>query len=474
MWRKPQRGFCLSLAAKQPAGSHLKTATGCRPAQMFGAWAIEPTRFAAMFEVARKADLNALAAAMQAANGSSGGRSGASYQLTQGGTALIELVGPMTKYQSSFQSMFGGASTLATRNALRAAVRDPEVRSILLIADSPGGSVAGTQELASDIRAAGKKKPVHAYVDDLAASAALWAISGVSRISANEAAEIGSIGCYFVVYDTSGFYAQEGVKVHVISSAPPHKGAGAEGSEVSEEQLAEWKRTVDGIAALFTADLAKGRKMPIAKARELADGRIHLAAAAKDMGLIDGIGSLDEAVRTLEKTKAMKNPTDDTGARADDELPPEEPQPDKDKEAMQARLAELEASNKASAAQLEKLLAENREKDVKASIAAGMSKIPGLTSATLIAIAAAVPAAIYQALETSLKGANELITKGAAFAEIGTTKGGAPGSAMQQLEAKADELRAKDPKLTRAQAILSASEQNPDLVKEARAEKKGA
>lgn len=440
-----------------------------------------------MFNMARQADLNALAAAAEArsrADEITGGSRAAAppYQLTAGGTALITIAGPITKYQTSFQSMFGGSSTVATRNALRQAVRDPNVKGILLIADSPGGTTAGVQELAADVRAAGRRKAVHAYVDDLAASAAVWAISGASRITANEGAEIGSIGCYMVVVDTSGFYTQEGVKVHVVSSAPPYKGAGVDGAEVNEEQLAEWKRMVDGIAGLFTAEFAKGRRMPIGKARELADGRMHLASAALELGLIDGIGSLDEAIRALEKTK-MKDPKEaaETAARMGD---PENVAAvagnavasDTDREALVAQVAALTAKNEANEKQVAILIADNRRREVEATIAASMDRIPGLKAATLIAIAASVSAETFAELEVTLKGANELIKQGAAFSEVGTSGsvGAVAGGAHGKLDAHAADLRKQDSKLTKAQAFTKACDLNPELVRQARTEKKGA
>jgi ClpP class serine protease len=65
-----------------------------------------------------------------------------------------------------------------TRDAVRQATRDPEVKGIYVRVDSPGGTVAGTGDLAEAIAAAAKVKPTHARVEDKAASAALHAIAG--------------------------------------------------------------------------------------------------------------------------------------------------------------------------------------------------------------------------------------------------------------------------------------------------------
>jgi protease-4 len=129
--------------------------------------------------------------------------------------AVISLTGKLMKQQAS---MGGGTSTVQARRDIRAAASDPDIGAILLRIDSPGGTAAGTKELADEITAAKTKKPVWAYVEDMAASAAYWAASQASRIIANETALVGSIGTYGVVQDTSGMAAMEGVKVHVIRS----------------------------------------------------------------------------------------------------------------------------------------------------------------------------------------------------------------------------------------------------------------
>ncbi len=210
------------------------------------------------------------------------------YSVTPDGIAVVSITGPMTKYETSFQALLGGASTVRTRQALRAAVRDPDVLGIMVVVDSPGGTVAGTSDLADDIRAADKRKPTYGYVSDRAASAALWAVSGGRLVFGNKLAQIGSIGAFAVLQDTSGVYAQRGVKVHVISSAPPLKGAGVDGTEFTPPQLAEWERQMKALADVFAADLAEGRRRPKEWADALHTGEMWVAAKAVELGLIDG------------------------------------------------------------------------------------------------------------------------------------------------------------------------------------------
>jgi signal peptide peptidase SppA len=275
---------------------------GCaRPDQLFGWWGIEPTRFGRMVAIAKGADVAALRKEARKARkeATAAGLERPLYGLTREGIGLIEITGPMTKYETSFQALFGGTSTLRARRALRSASLASEVLAIMVLFDSPGGTIAGTSDLTEEIRAADARKPVFTYAQDLTASAALWAASAGRRLFANKGAEIGSIGAYGIVYDTSGVYAQEAVKVHVVSSAPPLKGAGVEGTEITPAQLAEWERQIKDLADVFVTELAAGRRLTKKKAQALHTGQLWVAEKAQELGLVDDIVSLDEAMLRL-------------------------------------------------------------------------------------------------------------------------------------------------------------------------------
>jgi|CXWL01.1.fsa_nt_gi signal peptide peptidase SppA len=225
---------------------------------------------------------------------------GLMYATTADGIAVVFLDGPIMKAASKF----GGASSIATRQAIRAAVEDPKVNSILLHIDSPGGTAAGTQELYNDIRAADGKKPVYAHIDDLGASAAYWIAAGARRVTANPMAMIGSIGTFAVLKDTSKKMEMEGIKVHVISSGGL-KGAGAGGSELTPEAIEEIQQLVNAQNEFFLEAVAMGRKMPMKGVRAVADGRMMMAADAKKAGLIDAVQSLDDVVGSY--TEKIRN-----------------------------------------------------------------------------------------------------------------------------------------------------------------------
>ena len=259
-------------------------------AQHIGPWLIEPTWFAEAIAAVRAGTFPNIEAATQERTS----QKRTPYTVMRDGIARISLRGHLMKGLSKF----GGTSTVMTRVALRAAVSDADVRGIMLHIDSPGGTVAGTADLADEVQAANAKKPVHAYIEDLGASAAYWVASQTQRITAGRTARVGSIGTVAVIEDSSGEAEKAGVKVHVISTGD-FKGAGTPGTEVTDEQLAYVQEMVDDLNGHFLQAVMQGRGMLSEDVQNVADGRVHIAIKAWAIGLIDEVGSFGDAVGAL-------------------------------------------------------------------------------------------------------------------------------------------------------------------------------
>lgn len=218
---------------------------------------------------------------------------------TGGGAAIavIPVQGVIAHRMGSLSEMSGGVSTERLTGLLRQAANDPQVGSILLDVNSPGGTVAGVTELAAEIRAIAKQKPVTAHVNALAASAAYWAISGATEIVSTPSGEVGSIGVITAHVDTSKADAQKGV-TRTIISAGKYKAEGA--GPLTEEAHAAILARVNEFYATMTADIAKGRAVPVSDVRSgFGEGRVVSAAAAMKMGMIDRIATFDETLRSL-------------------------------------------------------------------------------------------------------------------------------------------------------------------------------
>lgn len=206
-------------------------------------------------------------------------------------TAVIPFHGPITKKRSKFAE----ASAVEIRALVRAMARDASVSRIVLHIDSPGGAVEGIDDLAQEVAAAAKLKPVVAYIEDLGASAAYWVASQATTIIANRSAFVGSLGVYGVLYDSSGAAAREGVKVHVISTGGV-KGAGIPGAPVTEAILADEQRIVDEISEQFQSAVRTGRGFTKAATKALFDGKVHSAESALAMKLIDKVSAFEDVL----------------------------------------------------------------------------------------------------------------------------------------------------------------------------------
>jgi signal peptide peptidase SppA len=224
---------------------------------------------------------------------------------------IIPIEGTMMRAPSSF----GGTSTVQLRRIIRNAKNNTEIKAIMFAVDSPGGTVAGTDELAQEIKSFAQVKTIRSHVDGLMASAAFWVGSQVSMITASRTSEIGSLGTVAVVRDFSENLEKQGIKTHVISTGP-HKGAFTPGAEVTEEQLADLQSIVDKLNGFFKEAVMDGRGLDAKTVNKLFDGRVHVAEDAKKLGLIDGITDFESAVRSLEKEVFLEDDSDSALARA--------------------------------------------------------------------------------------------------------------------------------------------------------------
>lgn len=257
----------------------------------FGLWAMHEETFAGLFQHTARVQLVQHVAAAEPAPQAAGARS----VPRVGDTAVISIRGSMMKAQSS---MSESTSTVAVRQQLREAARDKSIDSILMLFDTPGGTVAGTEALAADIRDAGSAKPVFGYIEDLCASAGIWGASQCHQLFTHESAQVGSIGTFMVVQDLSARADQLGIKVHVIKTGA-YKGAGVPGAPITEAQLAYWQERVDQLNGMFLQAVASGRRMSLEQVKTLADGRTHVGRDALKLGLVDGVQSLDQTLAQL-------------------------------------------------------------------------------------------------------------------------------------------------------------------------------
>ena len=180
-------------------------------------------------------------------------------------------------------------------HALREAGDRPDIKAVFLDIDSPGGTVAGTPELAAAVASLNERKPVYAFSSGLMCSAAYWIASQARAIYATPSARVGSIGVVQAVIDDSAALASEGIKVEVFSVGK-YKAMGAPGTSLNDDQRSLIQSNIEETASEFhAAVLARGRAIPA----EAMEGQTFSGRQAQRFNLAGLVPDRAEAMRRL-------------------------------------------------------------------------------------------------------------------------------------------------------------------------------
>lgn len=286
-----------------------------RLSDYFGYWSIESTRFQQLWSIAQGMNLSghvesSLASGHKVTEVHSEYETTTSSTIDSSSIAVIHLSGTLTKAGCSID---GSSSMVAVRHQIRNATRDTAISGILLVVDSPGGTVAGTEDLSDEVYKARQEKPVYAVIEDLGASAAYWVASQSTKVfAANKTTLVGSIGTFMAIYDMSKNFDKEGVKAIVVK-AGEFKGAGTLGTEVTDAQVNEHQKIVDGLQDQFTAHVQRGRGFSLDYTKSLVTGLVYTAEQALSMKLVDGIQSIEDTLQQLQlASREANNPEGDS------------------------------------------------------------------------------------------------------------------------------------------------------------------
>ena len=192
------------------------------------------------------------------------------------------------------------------REELKKAAEDDRVRALVLRINSPGGTVTASDIIYREIEGfkANKKVPVVAVMMDVAASGGYYVALGADTIIAHPTTVTGSIGVIMITVNAQGLLEKIGVSASAIKSGP-RKDMGSPFRQLADEERAIFQSVIDELQNRFVAKVAERRKLPIAKARQIADGRIYTAEQAAQNGLIDQIGYVDDAIRAAKRAAGV-------------------------------------------------------------------------------------------------------------------------------------------------------------------------
>lgn len=210
--------------------------------------------------------------------------------------AVVPLTGIMQK-----NGDFCGYGTKDVVAWIAKANADPNISGIVLFVDSPGGSVDGTEELSQAVQSSAK--PIVAFVDGLAASAAVWVASQAKSIFINQetTAFFGSIGVFSTLINQAEALKQNGIEVKIIrDSTSPNKARPNAIEIATEEDVIATVSELDKIKSTFVSYVKNGRGNRLKEGNHY-DGSVFNGEDAVKRGLVDKVGTLQDAVNEAAK-----------------------------------------------------------------------------------------------------------------------------------------------------------------------------
>ncbi|MFH1439099.1 MAG: signal peptide peptidase SppA [Candidatus Woesearchaeota archaeon] len=227
--------------------------------------------------------------------------------IKKGNVALIKINGPiMVEDGVSFIASDAIASTKIIEY-IEKAKNDPSVRGIIFEINSPGGSAVASEEIGEAIKELRDEtnKITVAWIREVGASGGYWVASATEHIVANKMSITGSIGVIASYLEFSGLLEKYDVKYQRMVSGE-HKDMGSPLKEMTEEEEALFQEQLDLIHNYFIEEVAKNRNLNKEQIQKVSDGSIILGAKAKELGLVDELGSKKEALEYIEKKLSIE------------------------------------------------------------------------------------------------------------------------------------------------------------------------
>ena len=231
--------------------------------------------------------------------------------------AVLNLEGAIVaSYENKFFSREANASNLL--KSLYIASEDDDIKGVIININSPGGTVAMSQNIYNQIMKIRKKKPVVAVLDDVCASGGYYIASATDRIIAQDGSLTGSIGVIFSYMDVHSLLQKKLSVNPVVVKSGKFKDMGSPVREVTQEELELFQSIVDDSYEQFVTAITKGRidrtdtykvaktELTVSQLKENADGRVFTGKRAKEIGFVDELGDIDTAKSMIQSMAQEK------------------------------------------------------------------------------------------------------------------------------------------------------------------------
>lgn len=215
--------------------------------------------------------------------------------MPHGNIAVIHISGFITAEGYRYGGSTSSANIIGFINK---AEENDEIRAIILDINSGGGSAVGSDEIAQAVKAA--EKPTVAVIREVGASGAYWIASAADKIYANRMSVTGSIGVIASYLEFAKLLEDYNITYRRLV-AGRYKDMGSSFKELTDDEALIFQKTVDTIHEFFIEAVAENRNMSKDELRKIATGEFMLGVEAKELGLVDELGTKQDAVAYLEE-----------------------------------------------------------------------------------------------------------------------------------------------------------------------------
>lgn len=188
---------------------------------------------------------------------------------------------------------------------IHAAKKNEDIKGVVLRINSPGGGVSPSQEIYSEVKKLAGSKKVVASFSSIAASGGYYIACAADKIVSNPGSLTGSIGVVMDFSNVQGLLEKLGLKNYVIKSGK-YKDIGSPARDMTNDEKEVLQRVIDTVHNQFVDAVAEGRGRAKEDVNKIADGRIFSGEQALDLGLVDALGNLQDAIRLVSEMAGIK------------------------------------------------------------------------------------------------------------------------------------------------------------------------
>ena len=215
--------------------------------------------------------------------------------ISSGNVAVIPMHGIITVSKAG--GLSNGVTSDEVIKHLKKATENPNIKVIVLDINSPGGSGVAADEIGQYVKTI--NKTTVAVIRDMGTSAAYWVASATNKIYANKLSLVGSIGVIGSFLDFSEFINEHNISYQrYVTGEFKDMGSMFKKPTKAEEKLMQ--KIIDDMKDIFVNEVALNRNLDVKKVNEIANGQFYLGNEAKDLGLIDEIGTKENAFKFIE------------------------------------------------------------------------------------------------------------------------------------------------------------------------------